>query len=114
MPTCADSVKNGVETDVDCGGGTCPPCTSGKLCRNNSDCATLNCANGICSNPFLEHAFRTDEFRIRVRINDNGTWTYEQDTILKIHGQDELFHHKDRNTLSKIGEPTPNPLAREK
>lgn len=70
--------------------------------------------NGICSNPFLEHAFRTDEFRIRVRINDNGTWTYEQDTILKIHGQDELFHHKDRNTLSKIGEPTPNPLAREK
>ncbi len=70
--------------------------------------------NGICSNPFLEDAFRTDEFRIRVKINGNGTWSYEQDTVLKIRGQDELFHHTDRNTLSKIGEPTPNPLARQK
>jgi hypothetical protein len=24
----------------------------------------------------------------------------------------EPFHHTDQNTLSKIGEPTPNPLAR--
>ena len=62
--------------------------------------------------PVPEHAFRTDEFRIRVKISDNGTWTYKQDTMLKIRGQDELFHHTDRNTLTKIGEPTPNPLAR--
>jgi hypothetical protein len=29
-----------------------------------------------------------------------------------IRGQEEPFHHTDRNTLSKIGEATPNPLAR--
>ena len=29
-----------------------------------------------------------------------------------IRGQAEPFHHRDRNTLAKIGEPTPNPLAR--
>jgi len=29
-----------------------------------------------------------------------------------IRGQSEPFHHTDRNTLSKISEPTPNPLAR--
>jgi len=28
-----------------------------------------------------------------------------------VHGRPEPFHHTDRNTLKKIGEPTPNPLA---
>jgi hypothetical protein len=67
---------------------------------------------GICSNPFLEHAFRTMEFRIKVGIHANGTWSYEEDTLLMIRGKTEPFHHTDRNTLTKIGEPTPNPLAR--
>jgi hypothetical protein len=66
---------------------------------------------GICSNPFLEYAFRTDEYRIRVTINDDGTWSYDEDTVLMIQGQAEPFHHTDRNVLTKIGEPTPNPLA---
>jgi hypothetical protein len=66
---------------------------------------------GICSNPFLEHAFKTVEFRIQVKINPDGTWSYEQDTVMMIRGQAEPFHHTDHNTLSKIGEPTPNPMA---
>lgn len=67
---------------------------------------------GIRSAPFLDHAFKTVEFKIIVRVNDDGTWGYEEDTVLKIIGQDELFHHTDRNLLKKIAEPTPNPLAR--
>jgi hypothetical protein len=67
---------------------------------------------GICSVPFLEHAFKTVEFRIKVTINADGTWSYDEDTVLMIRGQSEPFHHTDRNTLSKIGEATPNPLAR--
>jgi hypothetical protein len=66
---------------------------------------------GICSNPFLEYAFKTVEFRIHVKVNADGTWSYEQDTVMMIRGQEEPFHHTDRNTLSKIGEPTPNPMA---
>ena len=66
---------------------------------------------GICSNPFLEHAFKTVEFRIHVTINPDGTWSYEQDTVMMIRGQSEPFHHTDRNTLSKVAEPTPNPMA---
>jgi hypothetical protein len=46
-----------------------------------------------------------------VAIHDDGTWSYEQDTVLKIQNQVELFHHVDNNTLYKIGEATPNPLA---
>jgi len=66
---------------------------------------------GISSAPFLAHAFRTVEFRIEVTINPDGTWSYDEDTVMAIRGQTELFHHRDRNTLSKIAEPTPNPLA---
>jgi len=65
--------------------------------------------NGIVSNPFLEHAFRTDRYTITVDIQGDGTWSYVQDTILVIPGQAEPFHHTDRNRLRKIGEPTPNP-----
>jgi len=65
--------------------------------------------NGIVSNPFLEHAFRTDRYTITVDIHGDGTWSYVQDTILVIPGQAEPFHHTDRNRLRKIDEPTPNP-----
>ncbi len=50
--------------------------------------------------------------RTSVTINDDGTWSYDQDTVLILPGQAEPFHHTDRATLRKIGEPTPNPLAR--
>ncbi len=67
--------------------------------------------NGICSNPFLEYAFKTLEYRIRVTINADGTWSYAQDTLLQVLDRTELFHHTDHNTLRKIGDPTPNPTA---
>jgi len=66
--------------------------------------------NGICSNPFLEQAFRTDEYRIKITIHEDETWRYDEITTLMIHGE-KRFEHTDKNTLVKIGEPTPNPLA---
>ncbi|HTO79991.1 MAG TPA: heme-binding beta-barrel domain-containing protein [Methylocystis sp.] len=66
--------------------------------------------NGICSNPFLEQAFRTDEYRITITIHDDGTWSYDETTTLMIKGE-KRFEHTDGNRLVKIGEPTPNPLA---
>ena len=47
-PGCTDGVKNGSETDVDCG-GTCPRCSSGKGCNIGADCLTAACLNGECS-----------------------------------------------------------------
>ena len=67
---------------------------------------------GICSNPFIEHAFTTLEYRIIVTINDDGSWAYDEDTVMQIRGTEELFHHRDRNVLVKVGEATPNPLVR--
>jgi len=41
--TCFDGVKNGAETDADCGGGACAGCTEGKSCILGSDCASRGC-----------------------------------------------------------------------
>ena len=72
-----------------------------------------NPTSGISSNPFLEYAFKTIEYRIQVSYLADGTWSYSQDTIMMIKGSAEPFHHKDNNLLMKVGEPTPNPLALE-
>ena len=41
-PTCADGIKNGDETDVDCG-GSCPRCATGKTCLRRDDCESAVC-----------------------------------------------------------------------
>jgi hypothetical protein len=66
---------------------------------------------GILSNPFLDLAFRTTSYRIHVIINNDDTWSYEEEGVLTIPGRDEPFHHVDHNTLHRVAEPTPNPLA---
>ena len=66
---------------------------------------------GILSNPFLDQAFRTVSFRIRVTVHGDGTWSYEEHTLLRIPDRDGLVDHVDRNTLRRVGDPVPNPLA---
>ena len=68
---------------------------------------------GIRSSPFLDYAFKTVEFRIKVTLHEDGTWGYEEDTVLMIKGQTEPFHHTDKNHLMRVAEPTPNPLAQQ-
>jgi len=49
-PTCTDNVRNGDESDVDCGGPTCSlRCAIGKACFVNSDCQSGNCQGGFCA-----------------------------------------------------------------
>lgn len=45
---CGDGVQNGAETDVDCGGGTCPRCAVGKKCSTRNDCTSGLCVSGLC------------------------------------------------------------------
>ena len=67
---------------------------------------------GICSGPFLERNFTTTAFEITVTIDDDGTWSYDETTTLVIPDRTEPFLHTDVHHLTKVGEPTPNPLAR--
>jgi hypothetical protein len=66
---------------------------------------------GICSTAFLEYAFRTDSYRIQVLFNADGSWSYLLETLLMVHGRTEPFLHRDSNTLIKVAESRPNPLA---
>lgn len=49
-PSCANGVKDGDETAVDCGGRVCPPCANGRACAAPRDCASGVCAEGKCTN----------------------------------------------------------------
>jgi hypothetical protein len=45
--SCSDQVRNGSETDVDCG-GSCARCVNGKVCATRADCVGGLCAGGTC------------------------------------------------------------------
>lgn len=64
---------------------------------------------GICSSTFLEQAFRTDSYRLQIDFDDDGTWSYSEDTIMMVHGQSEPFVHHDSSRMTKVGEPDLNP-----
>lgn len=49
-PGCNDGVRNGSETDKDCGGG-CPGCSPGQSCLVASDCASGVCTDQACQEP---------------------------------------------------------------
>lgn len=53
LPRCSDGIRNGVETDRDCGGNsTCHACQDGKMCLASSDCEGGVCgANSFCCTP---------------------------------------------------------------
>lgn len=67
---------------------------------------------GICSTDFLEWAFRTDSYELEVAFLPDGRWSYVSTTMLQVRGRSEPFEHIDRNTLTKVGEATPNPSLR--
>ena len=45
---CADGVRNGEETDVDCGGRVCARCALGASCGEPQDCESSNCTASSC------------------------------------------------------------------
>ncbi len=53
-PTSSDGIKNGTETDIDCGGGAptnAPRCATGKTCVETSDCDAAACTDAVCQAP---------------------------------------------------------------
>jgi hypothetical protein len=44
-----DMLKNGTETDLNCGGDVCQPCANGLTCLVAADCESGSCIEGKCS-----------------------------------------------------------------
>lgn len=46
--TCANSTRDGNETDIDCGGSDCGPCPDGFKCVDPVDCISGVCTGSLC------------------------------------------------------------------
>ena len=44
--SCDNAIRDGDETDVDCG-GTCTPCANGKACSSHEDCSSAICIEAL-------------------------------------------------------------------
>ncbi|HJZ87197.1 MAG TPA: hypothetical protein VKN99_18615 [Polyangia bacterium] len=55
--SCRDGIRNGTETDIDCG-GTCPPCADLKACAAATDCSSGVCMRQICQVPTCQDGVR--------------------------------------------------------
>ena len=53
---------------------------------------------GGLSNRYLEAHAKTVRYELTVQLGD-GTWSYEEDTVLELAAQGAPLHHTDRNTL---------------
>jgi hypothetical protein len=91
-PGCNDSVKNGGESDIDCGGATsCPRCANGQNCAASSDCTSTYCGTGTCGvPPVLQFPYTPVNFAIAgldplstddVTLLDCGVSTFDSGTL---------------------------------
>jgi hypothetical protein len=74
--TCMDHVKNGGETDVDCGGPCAYKCPTSRHCIVPSDCASQVCVGGKCQDPTCSDGVQNgDETGVDCGSNDGGACT---------------------------------------
>jgi hypothetical protein len=57
---------------------------------------------GICSNRFLDEEFKTVRYALKVTIHGADSFSYREDTQLRMKGRPDLFHHTDENTLRRV------------
>ena len=57
---------------------------------------------GICSNKFLNEEFKTVRFEMKITIRSNDSFSYDQDTQLRIKGNPNLFYYTVKNTRSRV------------
>lgn len=57
---------------------------------------------GIVSNKFLDREFKTVRFDMKVTVHDANSFSYEEDTQMKMPKRPDLFHHIDKNTLHRV------------
>ena len=69
---CTDTLKNGDETDVDCGGKVCSPCALGKKCTASTDCKDGLCVSGACA-----HARTCKEILTAQPASKDGVYTID-------------------------------------
>lgn len=54
---------------------------------------------GICSNPFLDKEFKSISYDVTFSIIDKNTFSYDENTQIKIKGREKLFQHTEKNIM---------------
>lgn len=54
---------------------------------------------GICSNIFLDQEFQTVKYDLKITYIDENTFSYDENSQLKIKGQNKIFDHIEKNTM---------------
>ncbi len=85
------------------------PKAAGPERRQYSERIELQPIDAQSNGPQLFYGLR---YHTHIAFNPDGSWSYVLETMLRVRGRAEPFLHRDANTLVKIAEPTPNPLAR--
>jgi hypothetical protein len=57
----------------------------------------------IGENKYLAERASTLSYDVTITINDDGSWSYDETTMLKMSEFPEPFAHTDRNTLRRVG-----------
>jgi hypothetical protein len=57
----------------------------------------------IGENSYLAKNASTLSYDVTITINDDGSWSYDETTMLKMNEFPEPFAHTDHNTLHKVG-----------
>jgi hypothetical protein len=59
-------------------------------------------AYGLCQNKYLLERARATAFESTFTMNDDGTFSYVSDLVLKLTATGAEMHHTDRNTLHRV------------
>jgi len=57
---------------------------------------------GICSNKFLDQEFKTVRYELTVTLHGRDSFSYKENTQLKMKGRSDLFHHTDANQVTRV------------
>ena len=57
---------------------------------------------GICSNKFLDEEFQTVRYDIKIKLIDEDTFSYDENSQIKIKGQERIFDHTEKCTLVRV------------
>jgi hypothetical protein len=57
---------------------------------------------GLCQNKHLMERARATAFESTFTFNDDGTFSYTSDLVLKLAATGKEMHHTDRNTLHRV------------
>jgi hypothetical protein len=58
---------------------------------------------GILSNPFLARQARTSRYEVTITVHEDGSWSYDETTVIEHARVSEPVNHTDRNRMRRVG-----------